>query len=340
VTIERDSGKRRVAPAAAPPARAADARAPQSVLAYLGRATDFLAQRGAATPRLDAEVLLAEVLATDRVGVYMRFDQPLAAAERDAYRALVRRRAAGEPVAYLTGRREFWSRTLAVTADVLIPRPETELLVERALAAAGEGRGDRRRPPAAGGAGDGEPRGSAGRRLRILDLGTGSGALAVTLAAELADAWVVAVDVSRAAAALARANAATSGVAARVAVAVADWTGALASGARFDVIVSNPPYVESAALAALAPEVRREPRLALDGGADGLDAYRRLVPAASALLAPGASLLLEVGAGQAAAVAALVAACGLDGVACHADLAGVARVVQGTRAPLRAELVV
>jgi release factor glutamine methyltransferase len=276
---------------------------PRTVLEFLGRAHEFLAARGVASARLDAEVLLASVLGIDRVGVYLRFDQPLAAREVDAYRELLRRRAAGTPVAYLTGTREFWSVPLAVTPDVLIPRPETELLVERVLA----------------GRVDGEP--------RILDLGTGSGALAIALARELPAARVVAVDVSPAAVAVATANAARAGVAERVTVVVGSWTSPLDAAARFDVIVSNPPYVPTAVLAGLASEVRAEPALALDGGEDGLAAYRILVPQAAARLAPGGRLLLEVGEGQAEAVAAIAVAAGLEGVAWHADLAGIARVV-------------
>jgi release factor glutamine methyltransferase len=288
---------------------------PRTALAYLRRATEFLVARGAATARLDAEVLLASVLATDRIGVYLRFDQPLAPHEVDAYRELVRRRAAGEPVAYLTGSREFWSIPLTVTRDVLIPRPETELLVERALAVVAVGGTDS--PPT--------PR-------HILDLGTGSGALAIALARELPHALVTAVDVSPAAAAVAAANTSRAGVADRVTVVVGSWTAALDPAARFEMIVANPPYVPSADLAALSPDVRAEPMLALDGGDDGLAAYRALVPGAVAHLAPGGWLLVEVGAGQAEAVAAIFAAAGLQGVGWHADLAGVSRVVAASAA--------
>jgi release factor glutamine methyltransferase len=283
---------------------------PRTVLAYLRRAADFFAARGIVSARLDAEVLLASVLAIDRVGVYLRFDQPLAVGEVDAYRELVRRRAGGAPVAYLTGVREFWSIPLAVSPDVLIPRPETELLIECVLASC--------RP--------------AVSPLRILDLGTGSGALAIALARELPAADVVAVEVSPAAAAVAAANAQRAGVAARVAIVVGSWTSPLDAAARFDVIVSNPPYVPTAEMTTLAAEVRAEPALALDGGADGLAAYRALVPEAMARLAPGGRVLVEVGAGQAEAVAAIFVAAGLDGVAWHADLAGVPRVVAGRAA--------
>ncbi len=281
--------------------------APETILAYLELAAKFLAGRGVASPRLDAELLLALVLATDRVGVYLRFDRPLGSVEVDAYRALIKRRGEGEPVAHLTGRREFWSRSFAVTPDVLVPRPETELVVERALALVV----------------------SRDRALRVLDLGTGSGAIAVTLATELPQAQVTAVDRSEAAVAVATGNAASAGVDGRVRVLLGDWTAALDPGARFDLVVSNPPYIPSDEIAALAPEVRREPRLALDGGADGLDAYRRIVPEAARVLAPGGALVLEVGAGQAESVAGLLTAAGFEAVARHGDLAGIERVVEG-----------
>jgi len=295
---------------------------PRTVLEFLGRAAAFLADHGVASARLDAEVLLAFVLGVDRVGVYLRFDQPLGAREIGAYRELVRRRGGGTPAAYLTGTREFWSLPLAVTPDVLIPRPETELLVERVLAG-------------------GTDAPDVPRVLRILDLGTGSGALAIALARALPAARVVAVDVSPPAATLAIANAARAGVGERVQVVVGSWTAALDPAARFDVVVSNPPYVPTAAIAGLAREVRAEPVLALDGGADGLACYRALVPGAAAHLAPGGRLLVEVGEGQAEAVAAILVAAGLEGVAWHADLAGVARVVTASAAaPALAELAV
>jgi len=278
-----------------------------SVLSYLRRATEFLAARGRAQPRLDAEVLLAAVLSTNRVGVYLRFEEALRPGEVDRYRELVRRRAGGEPVAYLVGKREFWSQELAVTPAVLIPRPETELLVELSLVAL---------------------KGRAGGR-RILDLGTGSGAIAIALSRELPEAHVVAVDLSREAAAVARANTIAAEVGERVSVIVADWGSAIRADAGFDVVLSNPPYIASDALATLPPEVRREPRLALDGGGDGLAAYRRFIPEAATLLAPGGTMVLEVGMGQAPAVAAMLAEGRLVEVAVHDDLAGIPRVVVG-----------
>ncbi len=285
----------------------AQPEAPRTVLDYLRRATVFLTQHDIATPRLDAEVLLAFLLEANRVDVYLRFDQPLGEAEVVAYRELVRRRGLGEPVAYLTGRREFWSRDVRVTPDVLIPRPETELLVERALADLGD----------------------RARVLRVLDLGTGSGALALALATELPGAHVVALDVSPAAVAVARGNVEAAGLTDRVEVAVSDWTASIDGGPCFDLIVCNPPYVETAAIDTLATEVRQEPALALDGGPDGLAAYRTFVPMAVPLLASGGRLLLEVGEGQAEPVAALLGAAGSREIASYRDLAGIERVVGG-----------
>jgi release factor glutamine methyltransferase len=204
---------------------------PDTALAYLELAAKFFAGRGIASARLDAELLLAEVLVTDRVGVYLRFDRPLGRSEVDAYRALIKRRGDGEPVAHLTGRREFWSRSLVVTPDVLVPRPETELVVERALAAIGRAPASIATPE---------------RAWRILDLGTGSGAIALALASELPNATITAIDVSPAAAAVSERNAAAHGVEARVRVVVSDWTVALAPDDRFDLVVSNPPYIPSA----------------------------------------------------------------------------------------------
>jgi len=318
---------------------------PETALAYLELAAKFFAGRGIGSARLDAELLLAEVLATDRVGVYLRFDRPLGRAEVDAYRTLIKRRGDGEPVAHLTGRREFWSRSFVVTPDVLVPRPETELVVERALAIvrastvtvgarASAASGVAGRPGAA--AIDGplgvvdDPRRVVDRPLRVLDLGTGSGVLAVTLALELPTAEVTAVDGTPAAPAVGERNAAAHGVAARVRVVVSDWTAALDRDAQFDLVVSNPPYVLSAEIAGLAPEVRREPMVALDGGPDGLDAYRRIAVDAARVLVPGGALVCEVGAGQAAAVATLFAGAGFDALERATDLAGIERVVAAT----------
>jgi release factor glutamine methyltransferase len=244
---------------------------------------------GLATARLDAEVLLALVLGCARIDLYASaLERPLDAGERDRFRDLVRRRLDHEPVAYISGTREFWSLSLRVDRRVLIPRPETETLVEQALA----------RLPADGPA-------------VVCDVGTGSGAIALALLSERPLLRAVATDVSAGALALAAANAAAlhdaaAPLAARLELRAGDLFATLGDGERFDLIVSNPPYVPAAELPALMADVRdHEPHVALDGGADGLDVVRRLVAGAPAHLVPGGALLVEIGAGQLAAAAAL-----------------------------------
>jgi release factor glutamine methyltransferase len=268
-------------------------------LRLLGWTQGFFAQRGVDAPRLTAELLLAHALGCDRVRLYLDFDKPLGDPELTRYRELVRRRAEGEPTAYLTGVREFFGRRFAVDARVLVPRPETELLAEAALAAL----------PAGGAA---------------LDLGTGSGALAVTLALGRPGARVTAVDLSADALEVARANAAALGAA--VELLAGDLFAPLPAGARFDVIVSNPPYVPTGELAGLQREVRREPRLALDGGPDGLALLRRIVEAAPRWLAPGGALLLEMHETHLEALPALCRAAGFGQAEAVRDLAGLPRL--------------
>ena len=230
-----------------------------------------------------------------------------AAAKVGAYAA---RRVAGEPLSRILGRREFWSLSFALTGDTLDPRPETETIVEAALAAFAERRGE---------------------ALRLIDFGVGSGALIAALLSEFPAAHGVGVDVSAAAAAQARANLAALGLAARAEIRVGDW-GAGIDG-RFDLIVANPPYIRSADIAGLAREVAaHDPAIALDGGADGLDAYRALAPHVARLLAPGGRFFFEVGEGQAEAVRAIARAAGLAATATHSDLAGIVRVVAGQSA--------
>jgi release factor glutamine methyltransferase len=259
-------------------------------------------ERGIATARLDAELLLAHVLRRDRVGLYTHFDQPLHPDELTAYRELIKRRLAGEPVAYLTGKREFRSLEFAVDARVLVPRPETETLVELALTLVGDA-------------------------PRIVDIGTGSGAIALALKAARPAATVLAVDRSEGAAEVARANAKKLDLA--VDIRVGDLFAPVAADAPFDLIASNPPYIASADIPSLPAEVRKEPLAALDGGPDGLSVIRRLVTDARPLLAPGGALLIEVGAGQAPAVAALLERAGYRDVTATKDLAGIERVVGG-----------
>ena len=276
-----------------------------TVLKLLRWTADYFAGRGIDSPRLDAELLLAETLGLDRVGLYLNFERPLLANELAAYRERVRRRAGREPLAYLLGTAEFWSLPLKVTPDVLIPRPDTELLVEQAL--------QRVTGPA-----------------RVLDVGTGSGALAIALAHERPEWQVTALDISPRALAVAEGNARDNGVAERITLVEGNLI-ALPSGP-FELIVANPPYIPHRELAELMPEVRDfEPHLALDGGADGLDAYRALAGQAGRVLTPGGWLLVEVGMGQAPAVQALFAAAGLTELYNALDLAGIERVVGGRK---------
>ena len=268
----------------------------------LGAAAAELRAAGIDGPRREARLLMQHALGLRAEALLAGEDRPLGGAEARRLAALVRRRAGREPLAYLTGEREFWSLELAVDRSALVPRPETETVVEAVLAEA---------PPLP-------------PRPRLLDLGTGSGCLLVALLSELPRASGVGIDISAASVSLARANAARHGLAARAAFIVADWGAPLA--ARFDIVVSNPPYVPAPALASLAPEiVRHEPRTALAGGPDGYACYRRLAPQIARLLAPAGLAAIELGAGMADEVASLFAAVGLAEINRRRDLAGIDR---------------
>jgi release factor glutamine methyltransferase len=258
------------------------------------------------TPALDAELLLAHALGAGRAALAAHPERPLAAAELAALEALAARRQRGEPVAYLTGRREFWSLDLAVTPEVLVPRPETELVVEMALEAI-----------------------AGAARPAVLDLGTGSGAIALAIARERPDAAVTAVDESGEALAVAAGNAARLGLA-NVRFLRGHWFGPVA-GSRFDLVASNPPYLAAAepALAALA----HEPRAALVAGPTGLEALAGICAGAPAALRPGGALVVEHGATQGALVRALMARAGFADVATRRDLAGCERATQGRMPP-------
>jgi release factor glutamine methyltransferase len=260
-------------------------------------------------PRLTAEVLLSHVLKVDRVRLYVDLDRPLSKDELSTYRALIERRLSGEPTQYLTGSREFYGRTFKVDPRVLIPRPETELLVEAILRDV--------------------PKDSP---TRLLDLCVGSGAVAATLAAERPQASVWATDLSPDAAALARENAETLGVGARVTVREGDLFSPLPPGSRFDAIASNPPYIRSGDIASLQTEVQREPRMALDGGADGLDLIRRIARDGQSWLKPGGRLALEIGEEQGDAVRRLLQDEGWVDVSVEKDLARLDRLALA-RAP-------
>lgn len=249
----------------------------------------FLAQKKNLDPRtarLESEILLAHVLECPRIELVARYDEEPPEADRTRFRELIKRRVDGWPVAYLTERREFYSLKFRVTPAVLVPRPETETLVMEAL---------RLLKPLASPA--------------VLDLGTGSGCIAVSIARQHKTARVTAVDVSPDALEVAKENAAALGVADRVAFLAGDLFAPLPPGATFDAVVSNPPYIAAAEFATLPPEVRdHEPRTALDGGPDGLAFYRRIAAGAPAVLKPGGWVLVEIGATQNDAVRALFAA--------------------------------
>lgn len=267
-----------------------------------------LAACGIASARLDAELLLAGALGVDRARLRIDCARGVSEEARARYEAALRRREAREPLQRIRGTQEFYSRDFDVRADVLIPRPETEILVEAALALV-----------------------ARARSPRIVDLGTGSGAIAITLALELPGARVVAIDTSEAAVALARENARRHGVEERVDVRRGDWTEPCGDD-RFDLVVSNPPYVRRHEIAALEPEVRDfEPRAALDGGVDGLDAYRRLAARVAAVLDPAGAVVLEIGQGQGDTVGELFADEGFTLRGARADLAGIERVLVFSR---------
>jgi release factor glutamine methyltransferase len=286
------------------------------VLDVLRWTTARFEARGLETPRLDAEILIAHALGLTRVQLYVQFDRPLTMPERTAVRELVRRRQTGESVAYVIGKKEFWGLELAVDARVLVPRPDTETLVDEALARLAEMTAAR-------------PEGAAAAPPRLADVGTGSGAIAVVLAKQRPDALVSASDVSPDALMVARANAERHGAA--VTFVEGDLAAPLAALAPFDLIAANLPYIPSGDIDALAVEVRAEPRLALDGGGDGLALVRRLVADTPALLAAGGALVLEVGAGQAHAAAALLETAGFRDLRLRRDLGAIERVVSGVR---------
>jgi release factor glutamine methyltransferase len=280
-----------------------------TVLKVLQWAASFLKANGIDSPRSTAELLLAHALNTERVQLYVHHDQPLEPSELSTFKQLLRRRLRREPAAYILGRKGFWTLEIEVTPDVLIPRPETECLVEAALAVLKQ-----------------HPAG----RSRVLDLGTGSGAVVLALAAEAPEHRYFASDVCPAAAAIAGRNAEAAGGSARVRIWAADWFAALKPGwALFDLIVSNPPYVASTAMDRLAPEIAlHEPRLALDGDADGLRSYRAIIGEAYRYLAPGGWLLLEIGSDQRPAVQQIAEQAGAyDGFTCSRDYSGRDRVV-------------
>ena len=276
-----------------------------TVLKILQWTADYFNGKEITSARLEAELLLAATLDLDRVGLYVNFERPLDSSELAAFRERVQRRAKGEPVQYILGETEFWSLPFTVSPAVLVPRADTEVLVEEALSRI-EG------------------------SVHLLDVGTGSGAIAVAMAHEKPEVQVTALDCSEEALQVARGNAERNGVAERVSCIAGDLA-ELPPGP-FAMVVSNPPYIPAADCEKLMPEVRdHEPRLALDGGEDGLTAYRQLTSQSGDILLPGGWLLVEVGIGQAEDVVALFKAAGLAEIKSRDDYAGIPRVVAGRK---------
>jgi release factor glutamine methyltransferase len=269
---------------------------------------------GLDTPELDARLIVAHALGLDHAGLAAARDRVLTRHETALLESLAARRLAREPVARIVGMKEFWGLPLRLNEAVLVPRPETETVVEAALAAI-------------------DRQGGRSRQLRIADLGVGSGALLLALLSELPNAAGVGSDRDPNALALARGNAMRLGFRERALFVACDYGAALAGG--YDLVVANPPYVTTSDIGTLAPEVRDfDPRLALDGGIDGLDGYRAIAADAKRLTAPGGHLVVEVGAGQSATVVALLAAAGLivDPVV-RSDLAAIPRAVSARHNP-------
>ena len=269
---------------------------------------------GIDSPELDARILAGHALGLDHSALAASSERPLETEEVVTLTELACRRLEREPIAHIVGMREFWGLPLQVTPATLVPRPETETIVEAALAAI-------------------DATGPRTRALRILDLGTGTGALLLALLSELPQAFGVATDCSLAALKTARGNAERLALASRARFVACDFGAALAGG--FDLVVSNPPYIASGEIAALAPEVRRDPRLALDGGPDGLACYRAIATDAARLLAPGGHIVVELGLGQEAAVAGFMKAAGLAVSPARHDLLGIPRALVARSASKR-----
>ena len=275
--------------------------------------TDYLTERGSETPRLDGEILLANACDCERIELYTTYDEKAPDSVRDAFRSLVRERARGVPVAYLVGKREFYSLTFRVTPDVLIPRPETEHVVLSVLEKSKDWE-------------DAET-------VHCIDVGTGSGVIAVCVARYISKARVLAVDISEAALEVARGNIVTHEVQDRVELMQSDLFGNVPEDQLFDVVVSNPPYISEAELANVSAEVRcHEPREALVGGSKGSEVLERLVPQSADHLRPGGYLIFEISPMLEEAACQIVAADDRFGEpVVNKDLAGHARVVETLR---------
>jgi release factor glutamine methyltransferase len=309
-------------PAAAPPAQPASGRDPGffekdafekgcrpgrfefrlhgvTVLEAIQKCTEFLGKKNVESPRLQTELLLAHLLKLPRMKLYLNFDRGLTPVETDALRDCVKRRGQREPLQHIVGSTSFCGHEISVNRHALIPRPETELLAELGWEWLGKTPAPASAPSSAS---------LPNYGVTALDFGTGTGCVAIALAAKCPEARITALDISPEALALARKNAAANQVEARVEFLLSDGFAALAAGAQFDLIVSNPPYIASAEIATLEPEVRdHDPRRALDGGPDGLAFYRRLAAEAKNFLKPAGKIMVEFGDGQAEAIQILFA---------------------------------
>jgi release factor glutamine methyltransferase len=287
---------------------------PLSIRGALLWAAQVLRHAGIENHRLDAEVLLRHVLNMEKEQLYVNGDAPISTGQEAMFRDLLLRRSRREPVAYITGHKEFWSLDFFVTPAVLVPRPETELLVEVALQYVTQL--------------------ASGSPVKVLDVGAGSGAISVCLAKEQAAMEIVAVDISAVALDVARVNAGRHGVVDRIRFLAGDLFAPVEPlPETFDLIVSNPPYIRTGELSMLAPEIREwEPMIALDGGPDGLDTYRRMIEEGHSYLTTGGSIVLEIGADMASAVADLFSRSGCYGPASlYQDYTGKDRVIAAVK---------
>lgn len=283
---------------------------PWTILRLVNWTASYFTSHEIEQPRATAEVLLAHILGLNRIDLYLRYDQPLERDELAYFKSCIKRRVDREPVAYITGEREFWSLTLAVTPDVLIPRPETECLVEAALAVM--------------------PADDETPACRVLDMGTGSGAIALAVASERPSATVFALDRSPAAIRIARSNARRHALDGRVQFFCSNWFASIRTGRLFDVILSNPPYIRHDDMAGLQPEIiRYEPHGALDGGIRGLDDVAMILSHAKGFLRPGGHVLLEIGHDQKSAAQDIARkAGGFESAVFFKDYSGHDRVLQ------------
>ncbi len=288
---------------------------PWTILDLIQWTTTYFKSHQIDSPRLTVELLLAHVLGIDRIELYMRFDQPLSSEELARFKGLIKRRLKREPVAYILGRKDFWDMTFEVDKNVLIPRPETEFLVEAALQWIPE-RADE-------------------RRMRIIELGTGSGAIIISLAAERPGHIFYASDSNVGALAVASRNAADNQLAGKVRFFAGSWFAPIQPAIEFDLIISNPPYIPVDEIPGLAPEINRyEPQAALNGGNEGFSAINYIIQNAPPYLGRGGGLLLEIGNGQRETAEALIKhTAGIDFMNVIKDYAGCDRVITAVRNP-------